>query len=134
MASKQKSTEGKVIMYFNQWFVDELSTYSSFIMMDILNQLFDNEKLLPETNGYSQFISGVVKQDKPFYFEIEYLKQQDERPTYLDLVEIGLDDYLDAINNKKTLKENVSNTTKNTEIKSNHKYSFSIRLNKEDEA
>lgn len=134
MASKQKSTEGKVIMYFNQWFVDELSTYSSFIMMDILNQLFDNEKLLPETNGYSQFISGVVKQEEPFYFEIEYLKQQDERPTYLDLVEIGLDDYLDAINNNKTLKENVSTTTKNTETKSNHKYSFSIRLNEEDEA
>jgi|13_taG_2_1085334.scaffolds.fasta_scaffold219815_1 hypothetical protein len=131
MASKQKSTEGKVVMYFNQWFVDELSTYSSFIMTDILNQLFDNEKLLPETNGYSQFISGVVKQDKPFYFEVEYLKQQDERPTYLDLVEIELDEYLDAINNKKTLKENERTTTKNTEIKGYSKYSFSIRLNEE---
>ena len=102
-------------------------------MTDILNQLFDNEKLLPETNGYSQFISGVVKQEKPFYFEIEYLKQQDERPTYLDLVEIELDDYLDAINNNKTLKENVRNTTKDTKIKGNHKYSFSIRLNEENE-
>jgi len=42
----------------------------------------------------------------PFFFEIEYLKQEGEKAVYLDIIPIELDDYLDLITNQKTLTSN----------------------------
>jgi len=130
MDSKQKSTEGNVVMYFNEWFIEKITQYPKDLMSDILSELHLSQKNLPELNGFNQVVFGVVEIDSPFYFKIEYIKQEQELATFLDILEVDLDDYLDAINDKKILNTNGKRESK--EVKSNRKYDISIRFNEEE--
>tara|TARA_Y100000385_G_C13002527_1_gene597919 strand:- start:4 stop:396 length:393 start_codon:yes stop_codon:yes gene_type:complete len=130
MDSEQKSTEGNVVMHFNEWFVDEITRYPKDLMSDILSELYLSQNKLPELNGFSQVVFGLVKKETPFYFKVEYIKQEEEIATFLDILEVNLDDYLDAINDKKIL--NTDGQQESKEVKSNRKYRFSIRLDEEE--
>ena len=130
MDSEQKSTEDNVVMHFNEWFVDEITQYPKDLMSDILSELYLSQNKLPELNGFSQIVFGLVTKETPFYFKVEYIKQEDEIATFLDILEVNLDDYLDAINDKKIL--NTDGQQESKEVKSNRKYRFSIRLDEEE--
>jgi len=108
MDSEQKFTEGekKTTLKFDVYFIEELDIYPDHIQEEVVRQLINHEENLVSLNGLTQMVGGVVKGDDPFFFEIEYLKQEGERAIYLDIIPIELDDYLDLITNQKTLTSN----------------------------
>lgn len=72
----------------------------------IVDQIQFNSSSFTDLSGYSQTVGGVVKGSHPFFFEIEYVKEPNTPVIMLDLEEISLDDYLDYIDEEKTLKSN----------------------------
>jgi hypothetical protein len=108
MDSEQKFTEGekKTTLKFDVYFIEELDMYPDNIQEEVVRQLINHEEDLVSLNGLTQMVGGVVKGEVPFFFEIEYLKQEGERAVYLDIIPIELDDYLDLITNQKTLTSN----------------------------
>lgn len=108
MDSEQKFTEGekKTTLKFDVYFIEELDMYPDNIQEDVVRQLINHEEDLVSLNGLTQMVGGVVKGAVPFFFEIEYLKQEGEKAVYLDIIPIELDEYLDLITNQKTLTSN----------------------------
>ena len=108
MDSEQKFTEGekKTTLKFDVYFIEELDMYPDNIQEEVVRQLINHEEDLVSLNGLTQMVGGVVKGEVPFFFEIEYLKQEGEKAVYLDIIPIELDDYLDLITNQKTLTSN----------------------------
>ena len=121
MDSEQKFTEGekKTTLKFDVYFIEELDMYPDNIQEEVVRQLINHEEDLVSLNGLTQMVGGVVKGDDPFFFEIEYLKQEGERAIYLDIIPIELDDYLDLITNQKTLTSNGTEGTTRGETKEN---------------
>jgi len=121
MDSEQKFTEGekKTTLKFDVYFIEELDMYPDNIQEEVVRQLINHEENLVSLNGLTQMVGGVVKGDDPFFFEIEYLKQEGERAIYLDIIPIELDDYLDLITNQKTLTSNGTERTTGEEAKEN---------------
>jgi hypothetical protein len=115
MDSEQKFTEGekKTTLKFDVYFIEELDMYPDNIQEEVVRQLINHEEDLVSLNGLTQMVGGVVKGAVPFFFEIEYLKQEGEKAVYLDIIPIELDDYLDLITNQKTLTSNgITETTR----------------------
>jgi hypothetical protein len=108
MDSEQKFTEGekKTTLKFDVYFIEELDMYPDNIQEEVVRQLINHEEDLVSLNGLTQIVGGVVKGAVPFFFEIEYLKQEGEKAVYLDIIPIELDEYLDLITNQKTLTSN----------------------------
>mgnify|MGYP003670894505 FL=1 len=108
MDSEQKFTEGekKTTLKFDVYFIEELDMYPDNIQEEVVRQLINHEEDLVSLNGLTQMVGGVVKGAVPFFFEIEYLKQEGEKAVYLDIIPIELDEYLDLIINQKTLTSN----------------------------
>jgi hypothetical protein len=105
MDSEQKSTEAKKTIRFDVEFMEYLSYFNDDEQEEILTQVVDNDDILPELNGLSQYIGGRLENNE-VYFELEYIKQVGEQAIYLDVVEIELDEYLDLIIEKKHYKKN----------------------------
>jgi hypothetical protein len=108
MDSEQKFTEGekKTTLKFDVYVIEELDMYPDNIQEEVVRQLINHEEDLVSLNGLTQIVGGVVKGAVPFFFEIEYLKQEGEKAVYLDIIPIELDEYLDLITNQKTLTSN----------------------------
>ena len=70
---------------------------------EIILQLDYFEPCLDKLNHFSQKVGGVVKHDIPYFFEIEYIKENEGTTTFLSIKEIGCDDYLDYIKSNKIL-------------------------------
>ncbi len=110
MDFKQKYIE--VLNYdIDDWFLSRLGALELSRSRDILKQITNAEEDLPIQNGWSQIIAGVTKEKNPYFFEIEYLKQEDDYTVFLDIKEIDSDSYLDYYNLNQTL----NLCTKNTE-------------------
>ena len=69
------------------------------ILMDV------NADSLPELDGWTQAVGGVIETQPAIFFEIEYLKQEDETPLFMSIHETDADDYLDHMLNKTILIE-----------------------------
>ncbi len=74
----------------------------------IIVLLESNIHLLPKVEGYTQMISGVLRYEEPYFFEIEYINQPNEFPIFIDINPIKVDRYLDYINSNQILKANES--------------------------
>ncbi len=91
----------------DDWFIEKLRKTPRQIGIHVANLIDKNYASLPTAVGWTQNVGGVcITTDEPFYFELEYLKQPDEAPIFLDIKEIDVDDYLDYILENKTLKLN----------------------------
>ena len=91
----------------DDWFIEKLRKAPRQIGIHIANLIDKNFASLPTAVGWTQNVGGVcITTGEPFYFELEYLKQPDEPPIFLDIKEIDVDDYLDYILENKTLKLN----------------------------
>lgn len=102
MDFKQKYIE--VLNYdIDDWFLSRLGSLELSRSRDILKQITNAEEFLPVQNGWSQMIAGVTKEKNPYFFEIEYLKQEDEYTIFLNLEEIDSDSFLDYYNLNQTL-------------------------------
>lgn len=89
----------------------------SFDVMDYMNYLpseiqlgmirlfdkIDYRSFTPNDDEYLEF-GGVVKIDTPFFFSIVLICQENKIPIYIDIRQIELDDYLDYVKSKKTLR------------------------------
>lgn len=114
MELKQKYTE---VNFFevDDWFVERLEQYPTKAGIDVAKQIEVNFDELDELEGWTQRVGGVCTVlDEPIYFEIEYLKQPQEPPLFLDISLIDVDDYLDYILANKTLKLNKNETSSRT--------------------
>jgi hypothetical protein len=86
-------------------FQKKVKKYSEETIKKIVFQLVDNIGSLPKDNEYTQDIYGVIKGKNPLFFMIEYLNEEEEIPLMIDFEEVTVDEYLDAINENKYLKE-----------------------------
>lgn len=106
MASTLKYIEDKMIMFdIDQIFQRKMRRYPQSIIHEIVSQVIDNLDELPKKDYYSQEVYGVVKIANPIFFSILYMNENDDVPVLIDINEIDVDDYLDAINNNKHLKQ-----------------------------
>lgn len=107
MASTLKYIEDKMIMFdIDQIFQRKMRRYPQSVIHDIVSQIVDNIYDLPKKDYYTQKVYGVIKMKTPMFFSIDYINENDDVPILIDINEIEVDEYLDAIIENKHLKEN----------------------------
>jgi hypothetical protein len=112
MALEQKYIEVRSSYDFDDWFVTELATCPHQAVNEIVEQLEEITQGLPSLDGWTQQVCGVVRVTKknnltqPFFFTLEFLKQTEEVPVYLDIKPIDCDEYLDCVLEKNHIKLN----------------------------
>jgi|TARA_R100001369_G_scaffold19412_1_gene35412 hypothetical protein len=104
MDSEQKFTEVKSTYEIEDWFYSQLSNYNRDEQANIIGQFLEVMKSLPLGNEWTQETAGVVIQKEPLFFAIEYLKEENEPIVLVDLHELEVDEYLEFISNKKSIK------------------------------
>jgi hypothetical protein len=106
MGTMLRYTEGKAVLFDIDYpFQKKVKKYSEETIKQIVFQIVDNISSLPKDNEYTQDIYGVIKGKDPLFFMIEYLNEEDEIPLMVDFEEVTVDEYLDAINDNKHLKD-----------------------------
>lgn len=104
MDSIRKYIEAEEIYYdIDGDVILELANLDYEYSEEIILQLDYFEPCLQKQNHFSQRVGGVVKHKVPYFFEIEYLKEDEGNTTFLSISEIGCDEYLDYINSNQTL-------------------------------
>jgi hypothetical protein len=107
MDSSLKYTEDKIVLFdIDSIFQRKMRKYPQSIIHNIVTQIVENVTELPKLDYHAQKVFGVVKIDKPIFFCIDYINENDDIPVMIDINEVEVDDYLDAINNKKYFKTN----------------------------
>jgi len=107
MGSSLKYTEDKIVLFdIDSIFQRKMRKYPQSIIHNIVTQIVENVVDLPKIDYHAQKVYGVVKIDKPIFFCIDYINENDDVPMMVDINEVEVDDYLDAINNKKYFKKN----------------------------
>lgn len=104
MDSKQKSIEEMNLYDVDQTFIDSLKRFPNTYRIPVATMVDHNAKELPEHDGKAQKFGGVIKDDNPFFFEVEFLKAKGDIPIFLDVSQISVDQYLDYIIEHKSLK------------------------------
>lgn len=106
MGSTLRYTEDKGALFDIDYpFQKKVKKYSEETIKEIVFQIVDNISSLPKDNEYTQDIYGVIKGKDPLFFMIEYLNEDNEIPLLVDFEEVTVDEYLDAINENKHLKQ-----------------------------
>ncbi len=104
MDSIRKYIEAEQIYYdIDADVILELANLDYEYSEEIILQLDYFEPCLKKQNHFSQKVGGVVKHDVPYFFEVEYLKEEEGLTTFLSINEIDCDEYLDYINSNQTL-------------------------------
>ena len=104
MDSIRKYIEAEQIYYdIDADVILELANLDYEYSEEIILQIDYFEPCLKKLNHFTQWVGGVVKQDVPYFFEVEYLKEEEGVTTFLSVREIDCDRYLDYINSNKIL-------------------------------
>jgi hypothetical protein len=85
-------------------FYSQLLTYTKDEALMIVSQFLAVVPKLPNKENWTQEAAGVIKREDPLFFVVEYLKQEDDIPILVDIYDIGVDEYLEFISNKKSIK------------------------------
>ena len=56
--------------------------------------------------------AGVIKKSEPMFYTIHYVIDEDSIPLLIDIEEIGVDEYLDNINDNKYFKQDETKRSK----------------------
>lgn len=99
---EQKFIEG-IDFETDEWFVERLKEFPKGYRIEILHDVLPVMENLPTENGWSQVVSGVIRYPEPVFYLLEYLKQDKELPYLIDVEEIDVDDYLDAVLENNTI-------------------------------
>jgi|APGre2960657404_1045060.scaffolds.fasta_scaffold00046_46 hypothetical protein len=98
--------EGEDVKFvMDEWFNRKISNLPEKLADDIMLMILRNISTLPKMEGYSQNICGVIKSDTPYFYKIEFVNEDGYAPILLDIEQIGLEEYLDSINEKKYFKD-----------------------------
>ena len=83
----------------DEYFLKQIYEFEPKVRRMITNEI-DKLYGLPNTNKQIVKIAGVVHDEKkkPTFFKIEYFRAKTSPSILVDVYEIGLDDYLDVIN------------------------------------
>lgn len=105
-----KFLEDEMLYEIDDWFFQQLSDYSLTDASLIVAQTLAVLSELPSKNGWSQEVAGVITDDntEPIFFVVEYLKQEDDIPILIDINPIDVDEYLDFIIEKKSIKSYIN--------------------------
>lgn len=87
----------------DEWFIESLEPFTIKERGSILHRVIPLLNLLPVNNYQPQIVGGVIHQDEPLFFILEYLSQYREPVLLLDVMEITSDEYLDLILENNTL-------------------------------
>lgn len=113
---KSKYTRENEYYEVDDYFVEKIRELPVKLGLDIAKQIDRQIEELPEKNGWSQRIAGVSNALKfPYFFVVEFLKQIEEKPVFLDCEEIESDDYLDYYIEQKVIKSNTYDRKRNPE-------------------
>lgn len=96
---------------FDDWFDNRLGSLPMKIADEIMFQIINNADKLPIKEHYTQTVCGVVKGDDPYFFELEYINEENYMPVFVGIEEIDLEEYLDSITKNQYFKD------EHTEIK-----------------
>ena len=107
MGLKQKFTEEDKIKPYDvdDKFLEQLREFPIKKSVPIAILMDFNAEALPELDGWTQGVGGVIKTQPAIFFEIEYLKKDKETPLFISIHETDADTYLDHILNKTILIE-----------------------------
>jgi hypothetical protein len=106
MVSTLKYIEDKMIMFdIDEIFQRKMRRYPQNVIHNIVSQIVDNVDELPKKDYHSQKVYGVIKMPTPMFFSIDYMNENDDVPILIDINEIEVDEYLDAIIENKHLKQ-----------------------------
>jgi len=103
-----KYLEDKLEYEIDDWFYQQLGMYTIDEASLIVGQAILILSELPKQSGWSQEVAGVINTNRddvePLFFRIEYLNEEGQNTILIDLNEIEVDEYLDFINQKKSIK------------------------------
>jgi len=105
MASTLKYIEDKIVLFdMDQIFQNKMRKYPQSVIHEIVTQIVENVLEFPKKDYYNQVAYGVIKMNTPMFFSIVYINENDDIPIIIDINEVDVDEYLDAIINNKHLK------------------------------
>lgn len=113
----------------DEWFGRKMNKLPDELADNIMSVILENIDDLPTKEGYSQEVCGVVKSETPNFFKLEFVHEEDYAPILLDIEEIELEEYLDAINQKKYLKNEGRKITKSERTQEGSRRSVWFRHN-----
>ena len=99
-----KFLEDNFLYEIDDWFFSQLRRFSVNEATVIIGQILSIIDELPDRDGWSQSVAGVIKKKNPTFFVVEYLKQKNDIPILVDIEEIEVDEYLDYILEAKSIK------------------------------
>ena len=106
MASSLKYIEDKMVIFdMDQIFQRKIKRYNEEIIHEIVSQIVMNIDELPKKDYYIQHVCSVIKKKSPFFYRIDYINEDEDVPTFINISEITIDEYLDAIDENKYFKQ-----------------------------
>lgn len=106
MDSILRYTEDDIdIFEIDGFFQMKVKRYRHDVIRELVAQTVLNASLLPKLDYHPQFVSTVIKSDEPIFFNIQYINENDDIPILIDIREVSVDEYLDAIIDNKYFKE-----------------------------
>ena len=106
MASSLKYIEDKMVVFdIDPIFQRRIKKYSEEIIHEIVTQIVLNIDELPKKDYHIQQVCSVIKKKNPFFYSIEYMNEYGDIPIFINISEITVDDYLDAIDENKYFKQ-----------------------------
>ena len=71
-----KFLEDNFLYEIDDWFFSQLRRFSVNEATVIIGQVLSIIDELPDRDGWSQSVAGVIKKKNPTFFVVEYLKQK----------------------------------------------------------
>lgn len=104
MDLEQKYTE-EIEFGMHPDFEKKLKDQPGSIIDSIIDDIASVLETLPINNDISQFIGGVCLVSNPIYYVLEYFNEEEKFTVLVDLHFTDVDEYLDLINESKTINQ-----------------------------
>lgn len=99
----QKYTGAETFYELDEAVIETIDALSPVNAKRIIQQIQKCIPALERKNYRSQIIAGVLKGNKPIYFVLRYIYEEDEAPYFFQLNKITSDEYLDLYNLNKII-------------------------------
>ena len=99
----QKYTGAETFYELDEAVIETIDSLSPVNATRIIQQIQRAISLLERKNYRSQIIAGVLKGNKPIYFALRYIYEENEAPYFFQLTEVTSDEYLDLYNLNKII-------------------------------
>jgi hypothetical protein len=104
---RSRYTRENEMYIVDDYFVEKIRELPTKLGLDIAKQIDRETEYLPEQEDWSQRVAGVSNVlNGPYFFLVEYIKQEGDKPVFLDCDLIESDEYLDYYLENKIIKSN----------------------------